>query len=350
MLMIEAERVQGEERSMERTGRRKKGARLLIVVLGLLVFAAALKILVFPMKGPLGTTGPYPVADAVYTYRDSERNRKLNVQLWYPGTGEGSCPLVIYSHGGMGVKSANESLCRELASHGYVVCAVDHTGQCLYTVDDQGKSDRIDGEYLRELRSEDAKSDRQQSFQYYQKWMALRTGDIGYVLDRLLAEAERPGADEVYKRIDGGRIGVMGHSLGGAAVLGIGRFRQDIGAVIALEAPFLCDILGVSEGEFLWEETAYPLPVLNVYSDSAWGKISGWPQYAANVRLLDDPRDTVWTEHLVGVGHLGLTDLSLTSPLLTQVLDGQRAEIGPEAALGRLSAVCLEFFDAYLKD
>jgi hypothetical protein len=50
----------------------------------------------------------------------------------------------------------------------------------------------------------------------------------------------------------------MGHSLGGSAVLGIGRQRADIHIVIALEAPFLYDIVGVDEGKFIFIDQITP--------------------------------------------------------------------------------------------
>ncbi len=62
----------------------------------------------------------------------------LNVQFWYPDSIDGMNPLIIFSHGGLGVKSSNETLNSELASHGYVVCSIDHKYQCLYTTDEDG--------------------------------------------------------------------------------------------------------------------------------------------------------------------------------------------------------------------
>ena len=69
----------------------------------------------------------------------------------------------------------------------------------------------------------------------------------------------------------------MGHSLGGSDALGIGRTRDDVGVVIALESPFLCGTVGVDSGEFVWNEETYPIPVLNIYSNSSWGHLDEWP-------------------------------------------------------------------------
>jgi hypothetical protein len=84
--------------------------------------------------------------------------------------------------------------------------------------------------------------------------------------------------------------------------------------VIALESPFFHDIIGVENGEFLWLDKAYPVPVLNIYSDSSWSHLSEWPQYARNAALLTDAPETAVSLHLPGAGHFSLTDLALTSP------------------------------------
>ena len=46
------------------------------------------------------------------------------------------------------------------------------------------------------------------------------------------------------------------------------------------------DVVGVDNGEFVWNEETYPIPVLNIYSNS-WSHHK-WPQYAVNSRLLVD--------------------------------------------------------------
>jgi len=132
--------------------------------------------------------------------------------------------------------------------------------------------------------------------------------------------------------------------------LGIGRTRHDVGAVIALESPFLCDIVGVNNGEFVWNEETYPTPVLNIYSDSSWGHLDEWPQYAVSSKLLVDTEATAYTVHVQGAGHLTLTDLALTSPFLARMLNGHKASIDARYCLTTMNHLVLEFFDYYLKE
>ena len=141
----------------------------------------------------------------------------------------------------------------------------------------------------------------------------------------------------------------MGHSLGGSAALGIGRVRHDVGAVLALEAPFMYDIKGVQSDQFIFTDDAYPVPVLNVYSDSSWVHLNEWTQYAENYRLLSSPDASTVNVHISGAGHLDLTDLALTSPILTRILNGQKSSRDSRDSLTVINHVSLNFFDAYLK-
>ena len=328
-------------------------------VLALLAVLLALSpALIFPQYRPLKITGAYGVETVAYTYTDENRvdtysntgrPRRLTVQYWYPKDADGKYPLIVFSHGSFGVKSSNLSLYRELASHGYVICAVDHTYQCLFTADTDGRVSLIDRGFMREILAEDAERDKMQSCEYYQKWMGVRTGDLNYVVDYALNQAASSDPDPVYALIDTTKIGVMGHSLGGSAALGIGRTRDDVGAVVALESPFMCDIVGVENGQFVWNEETYPIPVLNIYSDNSWSRLDELPQYAANARLLADTATISYNVHMRGAGHLSLTDLALTSPLLTRILNGRKAGIDTQYCLATISRLALEFFDCYLK-
>jgi len=57
----------------------------------------------------------------------------VNVGFWYPKETAGTYPLLFFSHGTFGIKDSNNSAFEELASHGYVVCSVDHPGHSFYT-------------------------------------------------------------------------------------------------------------------------------------------------------------------------------------------------------------------------
>lgn len=336
------------------------------VITGSLVLAclAAAWALLFPPYRPLAPTGPHAWATARYSYvdegrldpfRDDGAPRVIHVTFWYPqdAAADETCPLVLFSHGGLGTETSNESLFMELASHGYVVGSIAHPYHALYTKNEDGHITLVDKTYFQELQREDARQDPEQSYLYYQEWMATRTADINFALDTILQKAAT-GEGGVYSLIDGGRIGMIGHSLGGSAALAMPRRRDDIAAVIALEAPFLDDIVGVADGAFVWRDEPYPVPVLNIYSDSSWAHLgewplTEWPQYGRNAQFLADPPPAAVSLHLPGTGHFSLTDLALASPRLTRLLEGGRPDADYEAYLRQVNQACLAFFERELK-
>ncbi len=354
-------------RAVRGGGARTGGGVVRRVVVPLVLLAvAAIPAIVFPQYEPIPVTGEYKVANTVYHFVDHSRietysgggggPRALAVEFWYPeavggaGGDGGERPLIVFSHGAFGIRSSNETLFRELASHGYVVCSIDHTYQCLYTRARDGKIRWMDSGYAREIRSEDAKKDKLASLELYRKWMGIRVADIDFVIDEVAARAGAgaEAGDQPFGMVDPSHIGVMGHSLGGSAALGIGRLRDDVDAVVALEAPFLCDIVAVRDGAFEFLSSDYPVPVLNIYSDSSWDHLDEWPQYEENARLLaaaDGADTSVYNLHIAGAGHLTFTDLSLSSPILTRILNGHATSISARECLDLINRECLAFLD-----
>lgn len=337
-----------------------KPAYVVLKAIGLIliILVFMLPSIIFPQYKAIATTGKYKVATESYAYTDIKRietytdtgeNRRLNVKMWFPENTVGQFPLIVFSHGAFGTKTSNTSLCNELASHGYVVCAIDHTYQCLFTAGGDGRKIWMNKSYIKEILNENAHIDKQKSYEFYQKWMKIRTDDISFVIDHLLSEENSNDLNPAYKLIDTTKIGVMGHSLGGSAALGLGRMRDDISAVVALESPFMCDIMGVKDEEFVFTDKIYPVPVLNVYSDQGWDLLHSSPQYTENVALLSVSNAAVCNVHISGVGHLTLTDLALASPFLTRVMNGKKSTTDSVYCLETINKVCLEFFDSYLK-
>ncbi len=165
-------------RSLYREPRPQITGRIVVIgmTVALLTFLAFSPALIFPEYTPLDPTGPLPISSAIYTVTDSERvdpfskhgyPRWLTFQAWYPDLGEGAFPLIVFSHGSMGIRTSNQSMFEDLASHGYMVVSIDHTWHALYSSDRTGHQVWIDGGYLGELRAEDAREDPVQSLDYY---------------------------------------------------------------------------------------------------------------------------------------------------------------------------------------
>lgn len=341
------------------------------LTLAIVVVLAALPAIVFPQSaGPLSTTGNFVVGRALVSVSDLSRTesygsglgpRRLAIGLWYPegeATRAGSHPLVVFSHGSLGVLTSNESLYGELASHGYVVAAIGHPYQALYVTHEDGSRTWLDPGFLRELRGENARVDPEGSLVLYRRWLSVRTADLDFAIDHITgslatidAVAMAPHSTATLERvrplIDPTTLVVMGHSLGGAAALALGRFRRDVSAVVALEAPAMGDLSEAEDGGFVLVSKPYPVPVMNVYSDDTWWRLDELPQYAGNLALRQLDGAGAREVHLPGTNHLGLTDLALTSPLLTRLLGGSQ-EVSAETGLRRLNTAVVEFLDETL--
>src|SRR5437867_5170310 len=180
--------------------------------------------------------GPFPAGVRTVRAVDTTReDRPLPVEIWYPATDDhagkdlatssqdrwtqwgqafsqdavrdadaraGSYPLIAFSHGSGGQRRQSTFLCTHLASHGYVVAAVDHTGN---TVDDMivAASGTAPG---------DRPSD---SATMVRGWIAARPADVRFMIDGVLDGS----VGDVAAHVAADRIGMVGHSFGGWAAL-----------------------------------------------------------------------------------------------------------------------------------
>ena len=164
--------------------------------------------------------GPFRVrARSDLTVDANREHRQLPLEVWYPEGGAGRYPLVLYSHASGGHRRQSSFLCGHLASHGYVVAAVDHTGNT--TADFAARAKRIAAGEVIAPQEGDAR---------LKQIIADRVPDLRFLLDQMLSRAPT----EVSGRIDDGRIGLIGWSFGGWAALATPEVDDRIGALLAL--------------------------------------------------------------------------------------------------------------------
>lgn len=312
-------------------------------------------VVLFPGLRSISTTGEYSYTSCVLELEDTSRiesykndgsSRKLSVLAYYPDADNienNTCPLIVFSHGGISTKTSNLSLYKELASHGYVIVSIGHTYHELST-EINGKKIYIDSGYMKELNAEDSHSSIENSYECFQRWMKLRTDDINFVIDTFIQESVEE-SNSIYSLVDMKSIGVAGHSLGGSAALGVARQRDDIKAVIALESPYMYDITGVSGSEFTWNTDPYPCAIMNIYSDSGYPLIESDNKYIQNKILYNS--ENVENYYIEGSNHYTLTDLVRTSPILCTLLGGEYKKSGYDT-LEFINQKSLAFFDKYL--
>jgi dienelactone hydrolase len=337
----------------------------------LLVAIAVTPALILPQYKLPPVTGAHPVATATYSYTDPSRpeifsktggNREVNVAFWYPQDGGGPYPLVVFSHGAFGVKASNTSTFLELASHGYVVCSIDHPYHSFYTVDAAGRRTIIDQAYLQEfLAVNSGKYDDATELKLEQQWVSLRAADINFVLDTILQQAQQAGSDAVYQNVDPQKIGLMGHSLGGESSAQVARLRaaggrNDIDAVINLDADLAGEYLGLQDGKPVINPEVYPVPILTIFSDTLARLIEAIPNAneVVAVKHVTTTAPDAFEIHLAGTDHMSLTDLPLVSPFLVSLINSSvpkagGAEVDPYGTLVKMNGIILQFFNVYLK-
>lgn len=198
--------------------------------------------------------GPFPVGVRTMQVVDTTRHdRPLPIEIWYPAidayTGQdlarasrdqyvlipslpalsqyavrdvtlraGVYPLVVFSHGSFAHRRQSSFLCTHLASHGYIVAAVDHSGN---TVGDTAQAAELSG-----LAGEAP----ERIAERIKEMTAARVPDIRFLLDHLL----NGSAGNLTACIDSQRIGIAGHSFGGWTALAASALDSRIQATLTL--------------------------------------------------------------------------------------------------------------------
>lgn len=156
--------------------------------------------------------GPHAVGAASFEAEDTARERLFPCQVWYPESAGGPCPLIVFSHYSGGSRTASSFVCTHLASHGYVVAAMDHSE--VVATELAPRHGETPGE----------------RFARVDAIIASRVPDVRFLLDHLLSGSER-AIESV--GIDATLIGLAGHSFGGWTVLATPDVEPRVRAVVA---------------------------------------------------------------------------------------------------------------------
>jgi dienelactone hydrolase len=238
-------------------------------------------------------------------------------------------PLVVLSPGFIHPRSALTALAEDLASHGYVAAGIDHTYESVAT-------EFPDGRVTTALARDDRRRDRSE------KAVAGRAADVSFLLGELTgAHPLWPGAG----LIDATRIGMAGHSIGGAAaiaaMLADPRIRAGIDMDGATSAPIPSG--GLSRPFlFLGKQSNYtPGGVITSERQRKMaGSVATWER---DWKLM-----TGWKRWLVVAGavHASFTDLAL---LADQIGVDTEAGIPGTRSLEITRAYVRAFFDQHLR-
>ena len=342
---------------IERTGIRTP-ILLSIAAIPFTLMAAVVPVLlpVFSFEKP---TGPYQVGTVSYTWTDTSRTgvdgkpRRVKTQVWYPAATDKSsveeryisdlpefsevlqeryglpplwlryidlvktnayshaafapdleaAPLLFFSHGNMlGARFTNSFQTIELASHGYVVVAVEHPGTALFTTYGDGTYEMFT----------DTSSHLPMEYQVQNEAtipiINEQTKDIVFVLEQMKRMGEETTNSPLIGKIDFARLGVIGHSQGGATAVDVLYKNRAFQAAI--------DMDGYMYGEARAE--ALDRPVMVLQGGFELEELASPPEME---QIEQQRREQVLANkgsilNLEQAGHLSFTDIPLYSPLI----------------------------------
>lgn len=323
----------------------------------------------------LPISGEYEVAQANAILIDESRTeefeadgskREVPVYFYYPENAAENekFPLVIFSHGAFGYYQSNHSTFAELASNGYVVISTEHPYHSLFTTDTSGNTITVSPELMNGISLVNTEGTSEETiFELSSKWLKLRCDDLNFVIDSVkqtagaddlpeywyTAEGQKESIITALSMTDTDRTGVMGHSLGGAAAVSIGRTRDDISAVIDLDGTMLGEVTGVENDRDIICEEPYTTPLLSFDNEehhfSAEKAREEDIPYANNT--VHDNAVCGYRTYIPGTGHMNFTDLPLYSPPLAAMLG--TGTVDASECMMTVNRITLEFFDKYLK-
>lgn len=328
----------------------KKLILIFLILVGILLSVFKF---IFPLNEGPKPMGPYGVKNekSYYIHKTeipkmatSGSDREVPVSWWLPEDENTKHPLVIFSHGSFGIEDSNSSLFEELASNGYIVASLGHPYHSFITSLSDGSDVYVDSSFFQSVMDSQGSENLEKTREGFNEWKSIRVEDISFVLDSILS-------DEKYSsKIDQEKIFLSGHSLGGSAALEVGRNRANaLLGIIALESPFFGDIVGIEGEKYLFSEKEYPLPVLHFYSDALWGKLDEITTYEMNQKLLESNNPKYVNVHVEGSGHIGLSELSLASPFLTNLFDNGMNSKPALEKIEEINKATLEFLDRLTK-
>ncbi|QIS18829.1 hypothetical protein F6W96_11500 [Nocardia terpenica] len=199
-------------------------------------------------------------------------------------TADGPYPLLLFSPGMDDPAGVNAAQAEDLASHGYVVAAINHTHEAFAV---QFPDGRIERTVIPLDSPPQVLSD---------VLLPVRVADTRFVLDRL---ADNP---DLARILDLSKVGMFGHSLGGSTTVQAMHDDPRIRAGVNLDGPLLGSVVG----------DGLDRPLLMLGNDNPrWLNRENWePFWPHNIGVKIPLR-------LSGTEHMSFNDEQIILPQLT---------------------------------
>lgn len=354
--------------------RSKAGAVFAGIFAALSLVISLIPSLMFTEYGGLETSGSYKVKQATAIFTDESRletfetdgsYREVVANFYYPEVlyeENVEFPLVIFSHGAFGFSRSNFSMYEELVSNGYVVVSLDHPYHAFFCKDTSGKTVLVNFPFINEVMAvNDDNTPENDIFDLSSQWIQIRIDDMNFVIDTIEAgkadsssmnkwftenDKAKEGVEEAMKLVDVKHIGLMGHSLGGATSVTVGRDREDICAVVDLDGTMLGEETGFENGKYSYKEEPYPVPLFVVDSQSHHEQAEYYQSLYVNNCIVENAKEA-YRVYLKDSEHMNFTDLPLFSPVLASKLG--TGEVDAKECIMTMNRLVLQFMNYTLK-
>ncbi len=357
----------------------------------------------FPLPDP---TGPFEVGTTSYEFTDTSRDeiltpdpndkRTVTVKIWYPGqanpqalgqvppyldnfgqlvapaqglpsdfyswidpnviaatgvsSAQASYPVVLFSHGLGALPESYTAQLAELASHGYIVVGINHTGV-------SGVNALSDGRVV-PFASSFVPANLQDFPTALAQIVGITAADTSFVLNQLTALNASDPKGLFAGRMDLNRVGMFGQSLGGVTTTAAMELDPRLQAGISLDGPILSSTLTQTP-------IAKPFMLINAgqtYSDTPVGQTVG--QLEQRQAVYQKLTSAGYNVTIAGTEHSDFSDRSLLLPLISFYSPEQLGSTGTVSNLGLtdsgpiegtrahdiMDAYTVAFFDKHLKN
>ncbi|MBL0682579.1 alpha/beta hydrolase [Aquimarina mytili] len=278
---------------------------------------------------------------------------KTHIQKLLPITNNTQLPLIVLSHGLLWNSEMYTSIIEEVVSQGYIVVGIDHTYESFLT-EYQGKKiawsqDNIDSmnkgldfDYVNKkmevaLNGKDSLLRNKATYEIIQhlpyfKSLDRWSNDISFVIDQLeIMNSDHNGF--LFQKLDVDKIGLLGHSWGGASVVQNASVNKRIKGVINMD--------GAQFGRLI--DTRLDVPLMVMHADRDY-KSFFTPNFYVYERVA---KNDFFLVTIATTGHANFGDLSYWTKIHALTETGS---IAPERMTHITNELILNFFDTYIKD
>ncbi len=296
--------------------------------------------------GRHGFAKKYGLPDATFNYLDKVETKVYRETR----VADEEFPVLIFSHGYNSKANGYYALLSEVASHGYIIIALNHTYESTGSTFPHGSEVYFDYEYARKIESgtweklAPVREAFQKNIAFEERHPVVKQGLENYfvrgIVERwsqdisdVVSELEDLNASGFLKgKLDLDNIGVFGHSRGGGAAGNALLVEERIKAGANID--------GVQWGRIV--NTSFNDPFLYISAD--------WPENKEDLNshaYINKSKDIFYEARILNTLHSNFMDIPLMIPINAI---SQAGSIDPYLGLEITNDLVVAFFDKHLKN